>query len=228
MTLFFLDMKKIGMLTIGQSPRNDILPGLMEILGKDIQVVEAGALDGKTMNDVKNIPLRFEDYILVSRMRDGTEIKITKKYILPMMQEKLNQLEAQGIRLTVVMCTGNFPQFKSKGLVVTPKEILKGVMEGSIKNGKLGVVYPTSEQMPMAKEEWGRPGVEIYADTVSPYEPKDVEGLCKRLEAQNLDIILLNCFGFPREIKKNIENMTGKPVVQANTLVARVLAELID
>ncbi len=221
-------MKKIGMLTIGQSPRDDILPGLMEILGKNVEIVEAGALDGKTMEDVKKIPLRTEDYILVSRMRDGTEIKITKKYILPMMQEKLDLLESKGIRLTVVMCTGNFPQFRSKGLVVTPKEILKGVMEGSIKKGRLGVVYPTAEQMPMAVGEWGRSGVEIYPDTVSPYEPKDVEGLCKRLAAQNLDLVLLNCFGFPTEIKRKIAAATGKPVVQANTLVAHVLAELIS
>jgi protein AroM len=221
-------MKKIGMLTIGQSPRADILPGLMEILGKNVEIVEAGALDGKTMEDIKKIPLRVEDYILVSRMRDGTEIKITKKYILPLMQEKLDLLESKGIRLTVVMCTGNFPQFKSKGLVVTPKEILKGVMEGSIKKGRLGVIYPTAEQIPMAEGEWGRPGVEIYPDTVSPYEPKDVEGLCKRLAAQKLDLVLLNCFGFPTEIKKKIAAATGKPVVQANTLVAHVLAELIN
>jgi protein AroM len=221
-------MNKIGMLTIGQSPRDDILPGLKEILGKNVEIVEAGALDGKTMDEVKKIPLKVEDYILVSRMRDGTEIKITKKYILPMMQEKLDLLESQGIRLTVIMCTGNFPQFRSKGLVITPKEILKGVMEGSLKKGRLGVVYPTAEQMPMAQPEWGRQGVEIYPDTVSPYEPKDVEGLCQRLATQNLDLILLNCFGFPTEIKRKIATKTGKPVVQANTLVAHVLAEFIS
>jgi protein AroM len=221
-------MKKIGMLTIGQSPRDDILPGLREILGKDVEIVEAGALDGKTMDDVKKMPLKVEDYILVSRMRDGTEIKITKKYILPLMQEKLDYLEDQGIRLTVVMCTGKFPQFKSRGLVVTPKEILEGVMAGSMKKGRLGVVYPTAEQMPMAETEWGRPGVEVYPDTVSPYEPKDVEALLKRLKAQNLDLILLNCFGFPIEIKRKIEKATGKPVVQANTLVAHVLSEYIS
>ena len=50
-------MKKIGMLTIGQSPRDDILPGLKEILGKNVEIVEAGALDGKSMLDVKKIPL---------------------------------------------------------------------------------------------------------------------------------------------------------------------------
>jgi protein AroM len=126
------------------------------------------------------------------------------------------------------MCTGKFPQFKSRGLVVTPKEILEGVMAGSIKKGRLGVVYPTAEQMPMAEGEWGRPGVEVYPDTVSPYEPKDVEALLKRLKAKDLDLILLNCFGFPTEIKKKIEKATGKPVVQANTLVAHVLSEYIS
>jgi protein AroM len=221
-------MKKIGMLTIGQSPRDDILPGLREILGKNVEIVEAGALDGKTMEDVKKIPLRIEDYILVSRMRDGTEIKITKKYVLPMMQEKLDWLESKGIRLTVVMCTGKFPQFKSKGLVVTPMEILKGVLEGCLKEGKLGVVYPTAEQIPMGEKEWGRLNITIYGDTVSPYEPKDVEGLCNRLVDQNLDLILLNCFGFPTEIRKKVAKKTGKPVVQANTMVAHVLAELLN
>ena len=221
-------MKKIGMLTIGQSPRDDILPSLKEILGENVEIVEAGALDGKSMLDVKKIPLRVEDYILVSRLRDGTEIKITKKYILPLMQEKLDWLESQGVRLTVVMCTGKFPQFRSKGLVVTPMEILKGVLEGCLKEGKLGVVYPTAEQMPMGEKEWSRPGIKVYSDTVSPYEPKDVEGLCSRLAEQKLDLILLNCFGFPVDIRNKVASKTGKPVVQANTMIAHVLAELLS
>lgn len=219
-------MKKIGMLSIGQSHRNDALPGLMEILGKDVEVVEAGALDDKTMEDVKKIPLRVEDCILVCRMRGGAEVRITEKYILPLLQEKLDWIESQGVRLTLLMCTGNFPPFKSKGLVITPKEILKGVVEGALKKGRLGVVYPAAEQIPLAKE-WSRPGVEVYADTVSPFEPKDLEGLCNRLKAQNLDLILLNCFGFPTETKRKIEKATGKPVVQANTLVAHVLSSFI-
>jgi protein AroM len=221
-------MKKIGMLTIGQSPRDDILPGLKEILGRGVEIVEVGALDGKTMEDVNKISLRVEDYILVSRMKDGKEIKITKKYILPLMQEKLDLLESQGIRLTVIMCTGRFPKFQSKGLVVTPMEILKGVLEGCLKEGRLGVVYPTAEQIPMGETEWSRPGVKVYADTVSPYEPIEVEVLCDRLAKQNLDLILLNCFGFPTELRRKIAVKTGKPVIQANTMVAHVLAELLS
>jgi len=218
---------KIGMLTIGQSPRNDIVPGLMEILGTDIEIVEAGALDDHTLEDVNNIDLNPEHYILVSRMRDGTEIKITKKYVVPLMQRQLDKIEEEGVRLTVVMCTGKFPHFKSKGLVVTPSEILRGVLEGALKQGRLGVVFPAAEQKTYAEKEFGRPGVEVYADHVSPYEPDDVEGLLKRLGERDLDLIFLNCFGFPRQLKEKVVEATGKPVIQSNALIARVLKELV-
>lgn len=221
-------MKKIGMLTIGQSPRNDIIPGLVEILGEGIEIVEAGALDDHTLDDVKRIELNPEDYILVSRMRDGTEIKITKKYVVPLMQRQLDRIEDQGVRLTVIMCTGKFPQFKSRGLVVTPSEILRGVVEGALKTGRLGVVFPAAEQKAYAEKEFGRPGVTVYPDSVSPYEAGDVEGLIRRLKEQDLDLIFLNCFGFPAWLKEKVVDATGKPVIQSNALIARVLKELVS
>ena len=219
-------MKKIGMLTIGQTPRNDLIPGLMDILGPGYEVVEAGALDDQSMDDVNGIDLNPDHYILVSRMRDGTEIKITKKYVIPKMQGQLDRLEDQGVRLTVVMCTGKFPQFRSRGLVVTPSEVLKGVIEGSLKEGKLTVVYPTEEQIPYAEKDFGREGVEVYADAVSPYEDDDVKGLLDRLVKEDPDLVFLNCFGFPYSIKKQVQEATGKPTIHSSAVIARVIKEL--
>lgn len=220
-------MKLIGMLTIGQSPRDDLIPSLKEILGEEFKIVEAGALDELTIDEVNNIELNPEHYILVSRMRNGKEIKITKKFVVPKMQKQLEKIEEQGVRLTVVMCTGKFPQFKSKGLVVTPSEILKGVIEGSLKEGKLAVVYPTEEQIPYIKRDFSRPGIDLYADTVSPYESEDVEGLLHRLQKEKPDLVFLNCFGFPIELKKKVVKATGKPAIHSSSIVARVLKELI-
>ncbi len=220
-------MTKIGMLTIGQTLRVDLLPTLVEILGDEHEIIEAGALDGLSLEDVKGIEILPDDYILVSRMRDGTEVKITKRFVIPRVQEKITELEEKGVRLTVVMCTGAFPQYESKGLVVTPQEILKGVLNGSLKKGKLGVVYPTEEQMPGAQSNFGSDDVETYADVTSPYEGSEgLEALAKRLSAQNLDLILLNCFGFSSDLKKYIAERTGVPTIQSNAVVARVLKEL--
>jgi protein AroM len=104
-------------------------------------------------------------------------------------------------------------QIPEQRLGITQIEILRGVIEGSLKEGKLGVVYPTAEQISMDEKGWIRPGVKIYADSVSSYEPKDVKGLCSRLSKHNFDLILLNCFGFPAELKKKIEQTTSKPII---------------
>ena len=158
---------------------------------------------------------------------EAPNIKITKKFAIPRMQKQLDKIENQGVRLTVVMCTGKFPQFDSKGLVVTPSEILKVVIEGSLKEGKLAVVYPTKEQIPYADRDFKRDNVEVYADSVSPYEPKDVEGLLKRLKNEAPDLVFLNCFGFPISLKDQVKKVTGKPTIHSSSVVARVLKELI-
>ena len=78
-------MKKIGNLRIGQTPRDDLVHGLLNILGPGYEIIEAGALDDNTIEQVNEIDLNPDHYILVTRMRDGTEVKITKKYIIPQM-----------------------------------------------------------------------------------------------------------------------------------------------
>jgi protein AroM len=222
------DMKKIGMLTIGQSPRTDILPGFIEILGEGYKVVEVGALDELTLKDIEQIDFRPDDYLLVSRMRDGTEIRITKRFVLPLVQGKIRELEDAGVDITVIMCTGKFPQFDSRGLIVTPQEIIKGVLKGTIKRGRLGVVYPAKEQRAKASSDYGREGVQVYADYLSPYRGLDeVEQLARRLSEQSLDLVLLNCFGFSSEVRRVVAEMTGVPVIQSNALVARVLKSLV-
>ena len=229
-------MKKIiGMLSLGQTPRVDLIPSIQKILGDEYEIMEAGVLDGLTLEDVNRIDIRPDDYILVTRMRDGTEVKVTKRFVIPFIQEKIYDLEKRMFKkvgsqfplLTVIMCTGAFPHFESKGLVITPQEILKGVLNGSLKKGRLGVVYPTKEQMSGAQVNFGSNDVETYADTISPYqESEELEALVERLSAQNLDLILLNCFGFSFDLKKFIKERTGVPTILSNAVIARVMKEL--
>jgi hypothetical protein len=38
----------VGLITVGQAPRSDVVPDMAAILGRDVEIVEAGALDGLT------------------------------------------------------------------------------------------------------------------------------------------------------------------------------------
>ncbi|MBS7652949.1 MAG: AroM family protein [Candidatus Bathyarchaeia archaeon] len=219
-------MKKIGLVTLGQSPRTDILPDMMMILGQEFEVLEAGALDDYTSQDVEGLPIREEDEILVTRMRDGREVKVTKSFIVPLIQKRISELE-EDVEIILLLCTGRFPEFKSKALIVTPSEIVRGAVNAAIRRGRLGVVYPAKEQTAHAHREWGREGLEVYADAASPYGSEDeISALAERLAGKNLDLIVLNCMGFGYRAKLLIRERTGRPVIQANALVARVLKEI--
>jgi len=161
-------------------------------------------------------------------MRDGTEVKVTKRFVVPLVQRRISDMEEDGVKVILVLCTGKFPEFKSRALVVTPSEIVRGVVNGSIRRGRLGVVYPAEEQTTKAQDEWGGDGLHVYADVASPYgSDEDLERLVDRLSEEDLDLILLNCMGFNNKMKRLIRKRTGKPVIQANALVARVLKELV-
>lgn len=220
-------MKKIGLITIGQSPRADILPDMMMILGHGYEAVEAGALDGHTLEEVQQLKNGPDDHLLVTRMRDGTEVKITKRFVVPLIQRRIADLEETGVDVILLLCTGRFPEFESEALIVMPSEIVRGAVDASLRKGRLGVVYPAKEQTAKAERDWGREGLEVYADAASPYGPEEkMMRLAERLAERDLDLILLNCMGFGYSMKLLIKEKTGKPVIQANALVARVLKEL--
>jgi len=220
-------MKKIGLVTIGQSPRSDILPDMMMILGNEYEVLEVGALDDYSTADIKKLKIKADDPILVTRMKDGTEVKVTKEFVVPKIQQGINQLNKEDINVILLLCTGKFPEFKSKSLIVMPSELVRGAVNASLRKGRLGIVYPAKEQTTKAKEEWGHEGLTVYADWASPYGgEKSVEALADRLSKKDLDLILLNCMGFNYRMKQLVAEKTKKPVIQANALVARVLREL--
>ena len=214
------------MLTIGQTPRTDILPAFKEIMGPGYDFKEAGALDGLTYKQIDALGFEAEDYILATRLNDGHEVKVTKRALLPHIQRKINELEDAGVRITVIMCTGKFPPFKSKGLVVTPSEILRGTLEACLKKGKLGIVYPAKEQINYMEHEFGRTGIELYGDFYSPYSKEGLDLLCSRLVKEKLDLVFLNCFGYGRDLKTAVEKATNVPAIQSNAVIAKVLTEL--
>ena len=227
-------MKKIGIVTIGQSPRRDIVPEMRKVLGEGVEILERGALDGYTLEEVKRLKGRPGEGILVTRMRDGTEVKVSHGHVVPLIQRCIEELEEEGVELTLVLCTGRFPAFKSKRLVVYPSEILRGAVRGALRRGKLGVVLPSKEQLKRVRlgrvggSRWGEE-VEVVYDAASPYGPdEEVEEMAGRLAEAGVDLIFLNCMGFGSRHKEIVKERTGKPVIQANALVARVLKELIS
>ena len=218
---------KIGMVTIGQSPRNDVITEIRGILGP-AEIGESGCLDELTKEQIEALKPKEGEPFLATVLRDGSSVQISREKATNLLQQRIKELENKDITLIVLLCTGDFPNFESKKLVIMPgKLIYKIVQEMLTKERKLGVIIPSSEQIEQTKEKWI--DVNPVVAVASPYEkPEKVAEAAKTLQARNVDLTVLDCIGYTRQMKQKVKEITGKPVILARTILARVLRELLE
>lgn len=221
--------KKIGMITIGQSPRVDIVPEMRVILGPDTEIIEAGALDGLSLGEVKTFYPKKGDYILCTRMANGTEVVVARKFILPRVQRCIDLLTEKGAEILLFLCTGKFPEFKSKRLFLESQKILDHFLPALHgEQEKIGLIIPLADQIQQAKNKYRRLKGRMIIQAASPYATQDEMRLAaEALKKADPHVIVMHCMGYTLEMKQKVMEITGKPTVLARSLVARMLKELI-
>ena len=70
--------------TIPDGVFTDILQDIEPILGPDVVLIQAGALDTMTLDEVRSLRPDGQGNTLVSRMRDGTAVTLQEQKILPL------------------------------------------------------------------------------------------------------------------------------------------------
>lgn len=220
---------KIGFLTIGQSPRDDILPDITTILGSGLEIIEQGALDGLARKEIEGLRPGKNDFPLITRLKDGSAVVVGKRKILPLLQARISSLERQKADLIALLCTDDFPHIHARKLFLSPHRILLGTVRSIMNEGRLGVLAPLEEQKDRLREKWQKTGLEIFIDNLNPYEesPASVR-VIERMKRHRVDLIVLDCIGYSAQIKEKINLATGRPVLLPRSLLARLINELIS
>ncbi len=220
--------RKIGAITIGQSPRTDVVPEMLDLLGPGVEIVEGGALDGLSPAEVAAIEPRDGDYVLVTRMRDGHSVRIAEHHILPRMQAQVDRLVADGAQAVALLCTGEFPAFRCSRLLLEPQVVLHHFVAGVAGGRRLGVVVPVSLQIDQATTRWQGVGAEVRVEAGSPYaDIAELERAVEALREWRADLVVLDCIGFTGAMKARAAGIAGVPVILPRTVLARTLAELL-
>lgn len=220
---------KIGAITIGQSPRVDVVPEMQELLPHNAEIVEAGALDGMTRAEIESMPGSEDDYLLVSRLKDGSSVRMTEAQIIPKLQEKIKMLEDRGTVYNLLLCTGEFVhRLETRVPLLFPERILIANVEPLLYRGKLGVITPLKEQQDQSWKKWSQIAPEITMTSASPYDGNEtLKAAARELKAAAPDLIVLDCIGYDTEMKKTVREIAGVPVMIARSMIARVLAEIL-
>lgn len=222
-------MNKVGILTIGQSPRVDVIPDMKDVLGNEIQIIEHGILDKFEEEEAINaLYPEKNDTVLVSRLRTGKEVKMAEDKVYPLVQEYILAMESENIHKVLLLCTGKFPDFKFDGILIKPFDIVHSVVKTLANGRKVGLIVPNEDQICSSTKLWSETGVNTLAKSVSPYDT-NIEKLMKVSEDfkdDDVPFIVLDCMGYSVKMKKIVQERSGKPVILSRTIVARVIKEL--
>lgn len=220
---------KIGALTIGQAPRTDVTPEFLASLGTEAELIQAGALDGLPREEVEKLAPGPADYMLVTRMNDGSEVTVAAEQIHRRMENGIRRLEGAGVEIIVLFCTGEFPALHSRCPILKPDLILKHFVESILPRGRLGIMLPSPEQHTAMKNKWLATGLDVVLEAASPYTggTEDFRTAGSRLAEQKSDLIVLDCIGYTAEMKAIVRKAAGRPVILPRTVLGRVCGELL-
>jgi protein AroM len=220
----------VGLVTIGQSPRSDVVPDMAAILGPCVEIREAGALDGLPRAEIDALAPTGNDEILVTRLRDGTPVFLGKPKIVKLVEARIAQLERDGANLTALLCTGAFPRLHATRPLIQPQPVLLGLLRGMSWPGPLGILTPSLRHVPQTEARWRRDGFDAIVAPLSPYEEEDpaaVRRAAVGMRDGSAGLIVMDCMGFRRKTRDELRALTGVPVLLANLLLARVIAEAL-
>lgn len=217
-------------LTIGQAPRSDILPLLSGWLPQD-RVSHYGLLDGLS---VEQIAARYAprpgDKVLVSRLLDGSQVRLSAAAVGQGLQQKIDQLEARGCETILLLCTGQFDGLRAQhAFLLEPDRLIPPLLAAMVAGHRLSVVVPVTEQIEQQFSKWRMMSESPLFTVASPYLGDAQEWICAAatLRRQQAEAVMLDCIGYTRAQREFLQDRLGVPVLLSNVLVAKLAAEFI-
>lgn len=218
----------LALVTIGQSPRHDYTSDLPFLLPSETTLTQHGALDNLTLSDVhaRLSPAPSTKQVLVSRMRDGTEVKMDAEKLEPLISDCVQRVASQEAPDAILLlCTGTLPSYDVTVPVVGPQDAVRTYLEQERKGTNLVIISPEKRQVGPAQARWhGVGGSVVLGGTMAtPYgedSPSEIEAAAKWVsslpELNGTDgehvvgnvTVYMDCMGYTLEHKRMMEKMT--------------------
>lgn len=218
-------MQCLGIVTIGQAPREDMVPELRRWLG-DVGVTERGALDHIGARAIADLAPAAGGPLLVSRMRDGTEVLLDTGHIHPLLCEAVEDVEARGAEVTLVVW-GEMAHLPHQRMLLFAETLISHGVHAISAGERLGIVCPDPGQALATRARWALVSQDPLVAPASPYAPDtrdQVANAARALADGGARFIVLDCMGYSLDSRLAASAASGLPVLLARALVGSLAA----
>ncbi|MCA0243889.1 MAG: AroM family protein [Proteobacteria bacterium] len=219
-------VRRVASLTLGQSPRGDVVPDILAQLPMALEVQEFGALDGLSEREIAALAPRADEGSLVTRLRDGREVVLSRQRLAQRMEAICRAIDPARFDLLIVLTTGLFREFESECPTVNAQRAMDATIAALAAAGQaVGVIYPLRRQV----DENAGYSVPGCALRFSHAAGGDAAGLRRAAdELRGCDFVVLHSVGYVEADREAVAARTGRPVILARRVVAGAIRLLLD
>ena len=214
-------MKKpaIGVLTLGQTPRPDLVEAVQSIVpGAELTI--RGGFDGLSMNEIESYRAgQNPEYALMVRLANGETMDVDMYDLLPNLTKQAELLAGDGAQQIVLMCSGGFAEFTSPVPVIRPVALFQAYVGVLAVRKRVGILNPIQAQVAAASTYWQKLGYTTFSDHASPFDPDTVRVKAKALGEKDIDCLMLDCMSFTHESLRIVQETVSVPVLLPMKLI---------
>lgn len=224
-------MKKIGAVTIAQSPRTDITADAPRFFQGQTEILEFGCLDRYSLQEAMALRPLPGDYVLTSRLRNGTEVRFSRGIILDQLQAGIRQLEERGVELILLFCTGELGELHASVPLLEPNLLLRALVPLMTRRERIILIPPSQAQAEQSVRRWSAhmPQFSFIPFPASPYQPAPItQELADQINrVPDADLVVMDCLGFSCEMGEALRKKTDKHVILPRTLLFQTAGALL-
>jgi protein AroM len=214
---------RVGMLTIGQAPRPDLVAPFARRC-PDVELVEAGALDGLGAATLPHAQVGA--YPLTTRLVDGSPVTLDESVLVPFVRTALARLEAGEVVATLLLCAAPFAAVRGTRPLVRPFELAVRVLRTTGAR-RIGVVVPVEEQRHPATRKFAAAGFDatVWVAPLRTAGDRLPGWLGDEADAASpVDHVVLDYVGNDPDDVARIRDRIAVPLIDLGLLAAETLA----
>jgi protein AroM len=223
-------MRTIGFATIGQTPRDDLVPYLVEQLGTPVRVLQRGVLDDLSPAEMASLDLGEEGLHMVTRLRDGGSARLNYELAVPRMQTEVDALVRDGADLVVILCGADWSRIRATVPIINPGKLFPNVIQALGAGSKVAVIKPSAGQVEHTTRQYAALGLDAFVTSAFPYDVNAIEAArsaAHEAKEAGCTMVWMTCVGMGEEMRAAVRETVAAPIILARSLLARSIAELV-
>jgi len=218
--------QRVAFVTLGQTPRNDVVPELCRLVGSPMEILEFGVLDNVSRDVMALAGPDPGDPALLTRLRDGSDVVLSLDWTSDRMGEIHHQIASQDIDLVVLMSTmlGVAPA-PARATIFCDRVAARAIETFAHAGLIVGLVLSLENQSEhivsgcpwskMLRVAIARPGDRVALETAID-------------ELEGCDVVVLHSVTYSEPERKFAAARSGRPVVLARRMVASAIRDALD